>query len=633
MKKVMIYLASLCVAAMAISCEKTVEINQFAEEGTPHLTTLTCEFPTMTDQYGTKVTLDAGGHTGWEAGDKIVIYGKRESGSVVHELTASEVTDPKKAVFDVDLSGLEADPDGVYSYNAAYPADDWGFYSDWYSSGRAKFFETNQILLAGYVNGGSVYLENLCAAITFQVSGDFDSYYFSGYNETETVGYGQYLVELNNKGNDGTDIYLKKPGDSYGTKDALTTITGPVVDDGLNYIFIPNEVNLADGFTITLAKSGKKLKTITSGAPLTLTHGHMINLGLLPSDKMKNYSIFSSSEKAMAEDLGDPETANCYIVSEYGDTNNDKMFKFKAVKGNDSESVGDVASVEVLWETYNDNNTVTAKTIIEKVDFDAPYVYFKTPASLHAGNAVIAAKDSGGNILWSWHIWAPATNISSGTYGISTVNMMDRNLGALKVAGDGDVTSHGMLYQWGRKDPFVGQAAYGSSNFAKISGVGKTNRDSAFTSEAEVAANPTVYAAVKAGWYDGDFTAFWGVSKTKYDPCPPGWKVPYKDDDQTKLFTSDITAIAGWAYDATADHYVATIGSTYFPISGYIYYNGNLDGREAKFRVWSSYSRVNSSSVVVGGWLQIDKSSDTEATVKRTDERAAYGCSVRCCAE
>lgn len=142
MKYSNLLLASLYVAFISVSCSKTEESNALdRQENAPRLTTITCSFPTMSDQTGTKVTLDAAGHTGWQVGDKIVIYGKRNHDNntatplspVIHTLVASEITDPKVAVFTEDLSGLEPDPDGLLPYNAAYPADDWDFYSMWYS--------------------------------------------------------------------------------------------------------------------------------------------------------------------------------------------------------------------------------------------------------------------------------------------------------------------------------------------------------------------------------------------------------------------------------------------------------------------------------------------------------------------
>ena len=90
------------------------------------------------------------------------------------------------------------------------------------------------------------------------------------------------------------------------------------------------------------------------------------------------------------------------------------------------------------------------------------------------GNALIAAYNSEGDIVWSWHIWVTENepgNVSSAilytTYawnedGINTsvrvpgYDIMPCNLGALRYTPEGgSVTdTYGMLYQWGRKDPF-----------------------------------------------------------------------------------------------------------------------------------------------------------------------------------
>ena len=91
------------------------------------------------------------------------------------------------------------------------------------------------------------------------------------------------------------------------------------------------------------------------------------------------------------------------------------------------------------------------------------------------GNAVIAARNKQGDIVWSWHIWVTENdpgNVSSAilytTYawneeGIKTgirvpgYDIMPCNLGALRYEPDGNADAsdtYGMLYQWGRKDPF-----------------------------------------------------------------------------------------------------------------------------------------------------------------------------------
>lgn len=664
-------LIAFCISLLAVSCQKEMADPGSTEEkntSEPCLRTITCSFPTMMDENGTKVSLATDGTTGWQVDDEIIIYGQRGTvkgdastklDPVRYQLKAADIVDPTTAVFTVDMSSIidypDPDTDASRPFNAAV-GDDWDFYSDWYSSGRARFGNTNQLLMAGYINSSGVMtLNNLCAAITFTVSGDFDTYYFSGYNGTETVGYEDYLVKMNAS----TPVYLDKLNENYGTNGAMTTISGPVNGNGtaINYIFIPNEANLPNGFTIVFAKNGVKTKMISSTKALTLSHGHMVNLGLLPAAKIKDFELISAAEKATATDLSNDATyhrsANCYVVSAEGTTNDNKVFKFRTVKGNsfvngssEGTSVGSVASAELLWETWNNNSAVTAKSIIKDVEYKDGFVYFKTADPLHEGNAVIAVKDSEDTILWSWHIWVPLTNYTYNTYsGASSVNMMSRNLGALIDAGDGSVTAHGLHYQWGRKDPFVGQGAHGSSDFAKVAGVAKTNRTTTFSSETELNANPTAFVYYSSGkqWYASDNTSFWGSSKTIYDPCPPGWKVPDKSTATTILFEGDLTT-PGWTYNATAGNYVVTIGTASFPISSSIYYNGNMTGRENEIRIWSSSSRISSSGAHLGYWLYVawDADNDTDeedpdykkrGKYSQSSEKQAYGCNVRCVAE
>ncbi len=61
-------------------------------------------------------------------------------------------------------------------------------------------------------------------------------------------------------------------------------------------------------------------------------------------------------------------------------------------------------------------------------------------------------------VAWSWHIWrtdAPAEKEAA-----AGCTILDRNLGATSVT-PGDVSSYGLYYQWGRKDPFVGAKELG----------------------------------------------------------------------------------------------------------------------------------------------------------------------------
>ena len=146
-------------------------------------------------------------------------------------------------------------------------------------------------------------------------------------------------------------------------------------------------------------------------------------------------------------------TANSYMVYPVQGT-----YTFDLVQGNSSTSVGNVASVEVLWETLNTTDAVSVGDVIESVELDGTKAKFTIPEDAVAGNALIGVKNSAGKILWSWHIWVVDMDAdASGVVYPSGSLFMDRNLGAL-TNDIYDVRSYGFFYQWGRKDPFVGIA-------------------------------------------------------------------------------------------------------------------------------------------------------------------------------
>ena len=80
-------------------------------------------------------------------------------------------------------------------------------------------------------------------------------------------------------------------------------------------------------------------------------------------------------------------------------------YSISPVKGNSSEPVGSIASAEVLWETFGTDENVIKGNLISGARYENGRIYFKTADAYREGNAVIAAKDAAGTILWSWHIW------------------------------------------------------------------------------------------------------------------------------------------------------------------------------------------------------------------------------------
>lgn len=180
------------------------------------------------------------------------------------------------------------------------------------------------------------------------------------------------------------------------------------------------------------------------------------------------------------EDLSSAGTANCYLAKKVN-----TWYKFKAtVRGNGAATTAQISptgsalaanaaisptSAELVWETNGHGK------IIQGVILKNGYVYFKTGPTAE-GNAVIAAKDGSGNVLWSWHIWKTHFDLAempTQTYKTNprimdasfyynglvsrSLIMMDRNVGAeteILYNSDTKEKTLSLFYQFGRKDPF-----------------------------------------------------------------------------------------------------------------------------------------------------------------------------------
>ena len=241
--------------------------------------------------------------------------------------------------------------------------------------------------------------------------------------------------------------------------------------------------------------------------------------------KTATCSVTVKAKEINATDLSSSGTANCYIVSASGD------YKFKTVQGNTSTSVGSVKSAEVLWETFGTSTAPNVGDLVNTVSFSNGYITFR--ATGKEGNALIAAKDASGNILWSWHIWC-TDKPEDQVYKNNAGTMMDRNLGATS-ATPGDVGALGLLYQWGRKDPFLSGSSISSSTQAKstITWPSPVESNSSNGTITYATSHPTTFITKNASNYDWYYTGSnstddtrWNSSKGTYDPCPPGYRVP-----------------------------------------------------------------------------------------------------------
>lgn len=227
------------------------------------------------------------------------------------------------------------------------------------------------------------------------------------------------------------------------------------------------------------------------------------------------------------------ETANCYFLQPL------KSITIPVnIKGN--------GNTQTIESGINVNHTATSMAIewqskdnlITLSDFNATNQTVKITATNQTGNAVIAAY-YGTTIVWSWHIWVTDYNPNSTgrvytfTNSNNTTNIfMDRDLGALN--GLYNSTNVDVLYyQFGRKDPLM----IVFNNVFQESGK--------FSMEYSIR-HPQTFFHSTSDWCSTVSNEWWvGVggntttpgSKTIYDPCPSGWRVP--------VFTNNVSPWQG----------------------------------------------------------------------------------------
>lgn len=665
MKKIYYSLLAIAATCFAFSCSKNIEEAPVVEETILPARTFTCVFAQPDPD--SKVALDiTNGKTTWEVGDEILINaGSGGTSRRTVTLTADDISaDGKTAT--ITIPG-DLDPyihyskevqDVTSTYYAMYPASAVASGNLYYNQ---AFSNQNAFLMAACNVGDTFVFFNLCGLISYKVSGGYDQVVFSGKNG-ETVAYDVYQARVRDTGSGATVTYVKA-ADSYKPLVPKTSSTTAVVGNGTttNFIYLPGGTNFTGGFSMKFLKGGEILKVVSSPTAVNVEPGKLLNLGDI-SGHLLDYVAPSAHEAthpaiAGATALDADGNANCYIVDGSIAANKNKVFKFKAVKGNSSTGVSDIAEVVILWETYNNDASVTKNSVIAEADFDKKdgdddyWITFKMPnpdGSLQAGNAVIAAKNAGGDILWSWHIWVPATTITDLDNGLYSSEIMDRNLGALRVATAStdafiDVTSIGLVYQWGRKDPFLGPDKVKTDSYrgwAAYTGSASFSTEAKVLSMAESIKNPTLMAtgtSTNGNWLSPYDAELWGDSgdKTIYDPCPPGYRVPKRDKSHSLFADGTLDSAEGGAYNDT--YYWFTLGDpvTVFPCAGY------RSGSDFKttFRtiIWNAHSDSYQGTKEEPHYAAYNRRVYIESgTFKYRNDSSQYknlGGSVRCVAE
>jgi len=331
-------------------------------------------------------------------------------------------------------------------------------------------------------------------------------------------------------------------------------------------------------------------------------------------------------------DLSLAGTANCYIVPDTG------SYKFKAVKGNDANQTVDAASVEVFWETTCDpaEEEIASGCIVTGATLEDGYVVVTIADPYKPGNALIAAKDAEGNIIWSWHLWLPETTIANvedpDNYFWKTA-IMDRNLGALTVVDTTaavSIKAYGLSFQWGRKDPLVGL------HFA-TAGNGIQSAEGAQTLDYWIAHPNEISSGTNNNWLPETVTDLWEKEdgeKNIYDPCPVGYKVPHYDSEMPLFKTANKGGTDDdWRFDIENGWFYNKTVKAIFPTGGY------LDGGAAKLTkefirtcIWSANPGDGSEVDPRGSASFVDVSRDSGKYYYRSYFKYAGG-TVRCAVE
>lgn len=312
-----------------------------------------------------------------------------------------------------------------------------------------------------------------------------------------------YVLENQDVTIKGTLTYLDCHGNAIRSLDlvgqtrleTLACHDNPIVGEEITALIesLPNRTSTNRG--VLLVKGRSEARKVTKEDIALATSR---NWQVMDSDGNQAVAIPDMSN-VQPQNLG--SVANCYMISKGG------VYSFKPSMGKVDEWLfEDIASAEVLWESYGTDEVITGGNLISHVSYENGRIIFVTAETFKEGNAVIAAKDADGNMLWCWHIW-----MTDQPKNVKVIDhfkdiwhtVMDRNVGATG-ADLSDNNIFGLYYYYRSNHPFIGPASLQNSNLAK-----GTVEWAEFYKE-----NPS---------YGSDAAEYYNLRSV--DPCPAGWRV------------------------------------------------------------------------------------------------------------
>lgn len=397
-------------------------------------------------------------------------------------------------------------------------------------------------------------------------------------------------------------------GSSTSTQEAVPFKVEYSVDNGKNWTDTkPDWLTDVPTFVDGAISSQTTITTDAQTAQTATTQYHSRNLQNKPAVTNYDLSLHDVSGKA----LGAQCTANCYVIHGpgtyrlpcvYGNTLKLGSYNGYAVdyrkESRQREAFVNYAgdsiternyrftpsSAAVLWQSTG--SAVTNPYVTTGSDGMSYVTFTVNKEGLQQGNAVIAARDKSGTVMWSWHLW-----ITDATLQSTSTDFLTQNLGwvsaddsyshyparsvqlrisqtdALSDAEPVIITvtqteadveadpSKGscLYYQWGRKDPFRGSDI--TNNSALIT---QQNQAPLYLSIRNPSRPMLYYYYYSNGWdtytdrYDwtsDHYNVLWNarystqqvntpVEKSVYDPCPYGFRAPRGKKTYEEMFSS-----------------------------------------------------------------------------------------------
>lgn len=378
-------------------------------------------------------------------------------------------------------------PVDLGSYIALYPYNATASYSGGYVSttlpavqtGKASTFADGYLVTADDATGDDISFNHVCSGLRFKVNrDDITAVSIRGNNGEKIAGDFRFRFASEDT-----------PVAEAGTEECVTLVApgGGHFESGKYYYIILLPTVFSKGFTL-VADNGSQVGELSFNSSVTFSVGLFKNVTGNLDERMAwatpGSQVYYGPENSFCLQPGETVSFDVSPRKVYGTW----------------QRSGLPASADVP----DDHDVLWGGSAISSVSVTDGKLTVK--ASDTPGSALVAIK-KGGTILWSYLIWvtesAPAeTTLPGGA-------VIQSTLGG------------NCYFQWGRKDPLV-------SDGPVIGHPGDANALSASIQHPGSFINK---GASCADWYatSNQDAALWGGtggSKTVWDPCPAGWRVP-----------------------------------------------------------------------------------------------------------